>query len=296
MRKITKDIVYEYNDRANIPTASVELNEPFVVETELSTGDWLKSTDDKWGPGKSLKNNPCACIYVNGAKPGDTLLVHIEDIVPGPIGHMALETYESVFPDIAESIFGPLFSETVEIANGYVNISPQIKVPIKPMIGVISTTIANEVRNHIVAGPYGGNLDVQEISAGATVYLPVYVEGALLNLGDVHARQSDGEISAVECRSELKLSIGIETNKKPLAWPRIVNKDYWMTVSCAKTERRAFELAFKELLEWICDERSISKREAYMVLAAAMEARCTVYLNPFLFTYICKINKNCFVG
>lgn len=295
MKRVSRDVVYDYNNSANKPSAFVDVNEMVLVETQLSTGGWLKSIEDKWSPGKSLANNPCVCIGVNGAKPGDTLVVHIEEIVPGPLGHMALETYESVFPEIAEDIFGPLFSETVEISKGYVHISPQIKVPIKPMIGVISTTLAHGVRNHIVAGPYGGNLDVQEICAGSTIYLPVYIEGALLNLGDVHARQSDGEISAVECWSEVTLSLEIERKPKPLRWPRISNAVYLMVVACSKTERRAFEFAFKELLEWIVEEYGITRREAYMVLAAAMEARCTVYLNPFSFTYVCKINKNCFV-
>lgn len=295
MRTIARDVTYNFNNRANQPTAYVDLNETFILQTEISTGPWLKTKEDRWSPEKTLANNPCGCIYVNGATPGDTLMVRIEEINPGPLGHMALETHESVFPDIAESIFGGLFSETVEISDGLVHISPSIKVPIQPMIGCISTTLADSVRNHIVAGPYGGNMDVQEICAGATVYLPVYVEGALLNIGDVHARMSDGEISAVEVWSEVKLSVNLIRDAPPLAWPRISNEDYLMTVACAKTERRAFEIAFNNLLEWIVETYSASRREAYMVLAAAMEARCTVYLNPFLHTYVCKINKNCFL-
>jgi len=296
MKKITREVTYNFNDKNNKPSGYVNADESFWLETELSTGPWLKSLEDRWRPDKTLANNPCGCIYVHGAMPGDTLAVRIEEIVPGPFGHMALETHESVFPDIAEAIFGQLFSETVAIADGFVHIGPAIKVPIAPMIGCISTTLESGVRNHIVAGRYGGNMDVQEIRAGSTVYLPVYVEGALLNIGDVHASMSDGEISAVEVRSEVKLSVNVLHGNPPPAWPRIEDADYLMAAACAKSERAAFELAFGSLLEWIVDVYAISKREAYMVLAAAMEARCTVYLNPYLHTYVCKINKRCFTA
>lgn len=294
MRTILKDIVYNFNDKTNRPSAYVDPGKPFVIETELSTGPWLRTIDDKWSPEKTLANNPCGCLYVNGAKPGDALAVRIIDIRPGPLGHMALETHESVFPELAESIFGELFSETVAVVNGFVHISPTIRLPVRPMIGCLSTTLPGARRSHILAGPYGGNMDVQEVCAGAVVYLPVYVEGALLNVGDVHARMSDGEISAVEVWSEVAMSVDIERPLSPLRWPRIENDKYIITVACAATERRAFELAFGCLLDWVTERYGATKREAYMALAAAMEARCTVYLNPFLHTYVCKIDKRLF--
>ncbi len=86
MQRISKEIIYNHNNKANKPSAYVDVNETFVVETEISTGPWLKSKDDKWSPDKTLANNPCNVIYVNGAMPGDTLVVRIESITPGPLG------------------------------------------------------------------------------------------------------------------------------------------------------------------------------------------------------------------
>lgn len=291
MRKVDRSIVYNENNRKNIPSAYVDAGETFIIETELCTGGWLQDENDKWSPEKTTANNPCVCIGVNGAKPGDILKIVIEDIVVDGLGYMALETYQSVFPKIAEDIFGEIFSHTMLIKDGYVSVSSRVKIPIRPMIGTLSTTLDKGIRSNTWAGYYGGNLDVQEIGIGACVYLPVFVEGALLNIGDVHAIQSDGEISAVECRSEIKLRIEVEKNIPYLNWPRIIKDGYLITVGCAKTEMAAFETAFGELLKWIHLEKNLTKQEAYMLLAAAMEARCTVCINPGFYTYVCKIRK-----
>jgi amidase len=291
MQTINKSMLYMNNDKSNLPSGTVVSGETFFVETELATGDWLHSTDVLWSPEKTKAANPCVCIYVEDAEPGDTLTVKIEQIVPNKLGYMAMETHESVFPRISTPIFGEVFAHTVTIKEGFIHLFEDIKVPIQPMIGTIGTTLDSEVRTHIYGGHYGGNMDIQEVCEGATIHLPIFVKGALLNVGDVHARQSDGELSAVEVASEVKLTVQVVKRKKPLAGPRIENGHYLMTAALRDVEKDAYEIAFNHLLEWLVEDYAYSKKEAYILLGAVMEARCTRYLGNENFSFLSKVNK-----
>ncbi|MFD0960637.1 acetamidase/formamidase family protein [Paenibacillus chungangensis] len=290
MRRIDRSVLYMNNDRYNRPSATVASGETFVVVTELATGDWLHSMEDVWSPDKTKGANPCVCIAVEGAMPGDALAVTIEQIVPSTLGYMAIETDESIFPAISKPIFGDIFAHTVSIREGAIQLLPGIDVPVQPMIGTLGTTLGDKIETHIAGGFYGGNMDIQEVAPGATVYLPVLVEGAMLNVGDVHARQSDGEASAVEVRSEVTMTVRVEKRSKPLAGPRIVNDDYIMTAACSRLEKEAYEIAFRDMLEWLVDEHGYSERHAYILLGATVEGRCTRYIAPS-YTFVCKLNR-----
>jgi len=294
MRKIAKTVLYMNNDKTNRPSGTVSSGETFVVETELATGDWLHDAQTLWSPDKTQAANPCVCIYVEGAEPGDTLAVTIERIVPNRYGYMAIETSDSVFPRISAPIFGDVFAHTVEIRDGFIVLFDDVQVPIEPMIGTLGTTLADAVVTHIYGGHYGGNMDVQEVGVGATVRLPVFVEGALLNVGDVHARQSDGELSAIEVASEVTMTVVVEKqglSGKPIAGPRLENDRYLMTVALHDVEKEAYEIAFRDLLDWLVEAYPFTRREAYILLGAVIEARCTRYLGNENYSFLCKIDK-----
>jgi amidase len=291
MKTINKSILYMNNDKSNIPSGTVVSGETFVVETELATGDWLHDANVLWSPEKTKAANPCVCIYVEDAEPGDTLMVKIEQIVPNKLGYMAIETHDSVFPRISTPIFGEIFAHTVTISEGFIQLFNDIKVPVQPMIGTIGTTLDSYVQTHIYGGHYGGNMDIQEVCEGAIIHLPVFVKGALLNVGDVHARQSDGELSAVEVASEVKLTVQVKKRKEPLPGPRIENDQYLMTAALQDVEKETYETAFSHLLNWLVEDYPYSKREAYILLGAVMEARCTRYLGNENYSFLCKVDK-----
>jgi amidase len=292
MQIIGKDVVYANNNKANQPCGSVRTGETFVVETELATGDWLHDPKTLWSPDKTAGANPCVCINVEGALPGDTVAIRIEKITPHRLGYMAIETKDSVFPSVSEPLFGEIFANTVELNDGVISLFEGVQVPARPMIGTIGTTISEGVVSHLYGGYYGGNMDVQEVCEGATLRLPVMVPGALINVGDVHARQSDGEVSAVEVASAVTMTVIVERGPKPPAWPRIEDHAYLATVALDDVPKQAFELAFQELMNWLTEGFSFTRREAYLLLGAVMEARCTRYLEPGNFPYICKVPKS----
>lgn len=293
MKTIGKEVLYANNDRTNKPSGTVYPGEMFKVKTELATGDWLHDQNTLWSPEKTLAANPCVCIYVEGAEPGDVLAVEIHHITPARLGYMAIETRDSVFPQVSAPLFGEVFANTVRVEEGFIHLADEIRVLADPMIGTLGTTIDHGSLSHIEGGFFGGNMDVQEVRAGAIVRLPVLVPGALLNVGDVHARQSDGEVSAVEVAGEVTLTVHVEKRDRPIPGPRIEDDQYLMTVALHDSEKQAFETAFRDLLHWLADEYRLDPKQAYILLGAVMEARCTRYLGPGNFPYVCKIRKSC---
>ena len=117
-------------------------------------------------------------------------------------------------------------------------------------------------------------MDVQEICAGSTVYLPVFVDGALLCLGDCHATQSDGEIGSVEMRSEVQLSCELSKGRSPnMGWPRIETEETLVTLAVATPLEEAMRQSLREMIFWIEERTGMSKHEAYMLIGCVGYAR-----------------------
>jgi acetamidase/formamidase len=123
-------------------------------------------------------------------------------------------------------------------------------------------------------GRHCGNVDVQEICAGSTIHLPVYVEGALLCLGDCHAIQSDGEIGSVEMRSEVKLCCEVVSGRSPnMIWPRIETAEALVTVAVATPLEEAMRQSLREMIFWIEERTGMTKHEAYLLIGCVGASR-----------------------
>jgi len=145
-------------------------------------------------PGPNPATGPIAVI---GARPGAALKVEILQIACESPGHVAASWQGGVQP--------------VEIVDGCA-VFQGIAVPTAPMIGVLGVAPVQGAWNTMDCGPYGGNMDINDVAAGAAVYLPVFQPGGLLVLGDVHAVMGDGEIGGegLECAATVTLRVGIE--------------------------------------------------------------------------------------
>jgi acetamidase/formamidase len=184
------------------------------------------------------------------------------------------------------------------VRDGHVIWDERIRIPVRPMIGVLGTAPALEAISTMDCGPHGGNLDVQELGPGATVYLPVAVDGALLFLGDCHAVQGDGELcgfGAIEIRSQVTIRIGIAPRPARMRWPRFEDEEHIGTVACARPLENAFRLAVEDLAGWLADDHGFTLPDALLLLGQVAEARCTQLVNPH-FTYVCKIAKRYLPG
>ncbi len=293
IRKATRDVTYCTHSRFNSPALVVSPGETFAVETELCTGDWLKSIDDRWRPDIGFGPNPAVVVAVAGAQPGDVLAVHVDAIQPDGLGYTGFQPGETPFPDWIRHLEWGVVTKTVRIRDGLIEWSDKLKLPISPMIGTLGTAPAEEVFSNAWPGPHGGNMDAQEVCPGATVYLPVNVPGGLLHIGDVHARQGDGEIccgGGIECRAEVTLSVSVQSRPARMGWPRIVDDTHLTAVGCARPAEDAFRIAVEQLVYWLADDYAMDEREAFLLLGQVLEARCTQFVDP-LYTYVAKINR-----
>src|SRR5258708_22540323 len=174
-------------------------------------------------------------MEVRGAKVGDVLRVEIVKMERGNLGFTALWRGIGMFPDwVRRKEFGRQ-TRVVEVGDGAVHWSKHVKLPIKPMIGVIGVAPVHGAVLTVDNGPHGGNLDVQEITAGNTVLLRVNREGAHLFLGDCHAIQGDGEcngMGAIENATTLTVNVALEKAPAGLKHPRIETSTHSCRLGC----------------------------------------------------------------
>src|SRR2546428_4745117 len=147
---------------------------------------------------------------------------------------------------------------------------------LRPMIGTISTADPMESYLSWLPGPHGGNMDLGQITVGATVYLPVRVDGALLHIGDVHAVQGDGELSgaAVEMPARTRLKIDV-IRTKAIEWPRLEDDSTLYAVAATQAARSldAMRMAFMNLILWLETDYSVDRWLAFGLLTLVSQVR-----------------------
>ena len=252
----------------------------------------VTSSTSRWCQPPYL-NPACGPVYVNGAGPGGMVASEITEIEVISPGLTALVPGLSPFPDwIREQEWG-VVPRVVPIRDGGVVLGERV-LPVRPMVGVIGTSPLIESVSTVDNGPHGGNLDVQEFTTGCTVYLPVFVDGALLCLGDCHALQGDGElcgVGGIECRTYTTVRVDVLERPPEMRWPRFSNDTHIGVVACARPLEDAFRLAVRELVAWMVASYGFaSEADALLLLGQVAEARATQIVNP-KFTYLVKIEK-----
>ena len=295
MQHATPDILYFEIAPDNKPTLYVRPEEVFEVETQINRGPWLDSRPDREALELKLRGaNPVSgCIHVEGAKPGQALVVHIGEFELGPVGFTRYLENNSALPRWLGSSGLEGQQKVVEIKDGNILWNTYLKIPAAPMLGVVGVAVENSRWATVWAGPWGGNMDIQEITTGASVWLPIAVSGALLHIGDMHALQGDGEIcgaGGIETGGKVKVRCELAPRPKNMTWPRIVNKTHIITAAQARPAEDAFRFALLELVLWLEEEYGMSRGEAYLLLGQVLEARCTQFVNP-TYTYVCKVSR-----
>lgn len=295
MQRVTKDILYFEIGPENRPTLRVTPGEVFEVETQINRGPWLEGRPDREEIERKVRGgNPASgCIYVDGAEPGQMLTVHIGDIDLDPVGFTRYWGNTGAMPGwLGPSGIGEQ-QKVVQIRDRKVIWSDALTIPVGPMLGVVGVAMEHTRWLNSWAGPWGGNMDIQEVTTGASVHLPIYVPGALLHVGDMHAVQGDGEIcgsGGIEAGGRVKLWCDVAAKPEHMTWPRITNETHIITTAQGRPAEDAFRLALVEMILWLEEEYGMSRGEAYLLLGQVMEARCTQFVNP-TYTYVCKVDR-----
>ncbi len=269
-----------------------------VVETESLYGGYYSEPGGKW-PGE------VGPFYVEGAAPGDTLVVKVLRLkpnrdhavsthTPGGISAVASDRYTRMINDPIPQrryVWRIEKDGTVGVLD-LPNSKKRVEVPLRPMLGRVAVAPdGEEAWGGLWPGNFGGNMDVSDVGQGATVYLPVFHEGAYFYFGDVHALQGDGEIcgSGLETTAEVTFQFELLKGKK-IAWPRIENDEYIMTVGRVRPLSDALRIASVEMIDWLAADYGFDKWDAYQFASQVAVIRVGNMVDPN-YSVVMKIPK-----
>ncbi len=260
-------------------------------------------------------------FFIEGAEPGDLLVVSIAKVEPNKATGSSLpiltsNSVEAVFSSNKDATRVPW---TIDKAKGVVRLdltvfrgvdwktrfSPAtIELPMRPAIASIGVAPPGQ---DAPTGAFGGTLNYSGITAGVNVMLPVSQKGALLFLGSGQARQSDGQLTgAVETTMDVEFSVEVVKKKEwphssvirpstvvgefEMGWPRLETKDFLMGVGTAPSLQLALQRATLEVHHWLDDDFGLNERAVSVFMGQAIEYEIANIAGPS-FTVVAKVNK-----
>lgn len=251
--------------------------------TEDCFGGAVRSVDDLPTVVCSGFNPVVGPFHVEGAEPGDTLVLHFAEMTPAreyafsaTVPHFGALTGTDLTAMLHPPLEERVWRYDVDVPAGVVRYHARrsdhvIELPIQPMLGTVGLApAAGEVRTTIVPDRHGGNLDVPELGPGTTVYLGVNVPGALFAFGDGHARQGQGELCGVGVESALDVTVVVELIKGVATpWPRIESDRRLLSVGVARPLEDAYRISQRDLVGWVQDLTGLETLDAYQLVSQA---------------------------
>jgi amidase len=290
-------VFYGYYSAANPPALRVFPGDTVRTRTFDASG----RDSERRTPGGNLETGP---FYVEGALPGDTLVVKLNRVrvnrdsarqgsrINGRAvtpAYVAAAQYDAGFDG----------EWTLDREKGVAHLAhptPRMKnftVPILAMIGCIGTAPAgDQVFRGTDLGPFGGNMDYNQMGEGVTLYLPVFHPGGLLTMGDAHAAMGDGELtgSALETSVDVEFSVDVIPGFSS-GGPRLENAEYLMAMGVAGSVADSIQVATTQLAEWLKREYKLNESEVAVLLGAVLKYDITELVDP-QFNVVAKVPKN----
>jgi acetamidase/formamidase len=212
-------------------------------------------------------------LYVEGARPGDTLKVEILELTPGDWGWCVIMSELGTLPDE----FPGNYLRTFDLRGGQeVELVPGVRLPFAPFLGTMGVHPGEPAQASAFPPHRGaGNIDTRHLTAGSTLWLPVWCEGALFSCGDPHALQGDGEVcvAALECDMRTKLRLSVEQRTIPAPYfqtpaaltPQVDAEGHHGAMGIADDLMECTRLAIKATIDWIVAEHGLDREDAYML-------------------------------
>ncbi len=248
-------------------------------------------TGDRRGPGGHILTGP---VYVEGAVPGDVLEVKILSIdLPIDYGYNGCSGFVPENCDrSAGSKIIPLDRKSMTA-----ELFPGIVVPLRPFFGSMGVAPAPELGrvSSTPPGKHAGNIDLKDLVAGTTLYIPVFVPGALFEVGDGHAAQGDGEVDQTAIETSLRGRIQLTVRKDmKLTWPRAETQTEYISMATDPDLAAATKAAVQEMIDFLAATRGLTRHQAYQVVSIAGNVAITQLVDkPNLGVHV-KISKSIF--
>lgn len=278
MRIISKDSrVYTMSER-HAPAARVASGERLAFETCDCFSDQIQRVDTPFEGLDWARVNPATGpVFIEGAQPGDTLAVHIERI---ELAEQAVMVTAPGLGVVGDRIHAPEV-QVFAIRDGAVEIAGRVRVALQPMIGVIGTAPKGAPIACGVPDAHGGNMDCKVIGAGATLFLPVEVPGALLALGDLHAAMGDGEVSVCGLEVAGRVELRVQLIKgRSLALPALRNDTHFYTIASAVLLDDAAKLATNHMADFLVAHAGLTLVQAINLMSACGNLQICQVVDP----------------
>jgi len=278
MYRVTRNHMIYSMSAANEPVLRVEDGATVVFETCDCFENQIQTPDTKFEALDWNRINPAAGpVFVQGAEPGDILVVKIERIEVADKGAMLTG------PDLG--VLGDSLEENairiVPVLDGRAVYAGKVELPLSPMIGVIGTAPAGAAVACGTPGPHGGNMDCKKIAAGTTLYLPVNVPGALLALGDLHAAMGDGEVSVCGLEVPGEVTVTVKVLKgESLPLPLVKTSEAIYVIASEKSLDEAVVSATRGLAGLLEDKGGLSKHDAVNLLSLVGNVQICQVVDP----------------
>ena len=223
-------------------------------------------TGERRGPGGHILTGP---IYVEDAQPGDVLEVNVLSI------DLALDYgYNGCSGFLPDNCDKSLPAKIIALDRKTMTAEflPGIVIPLRPFFGSMGVAPAADA-GRVSSNPPGrhaGNLDNRELVAGSTLYIPVFVPGALFEVGDGHAAQGDGEVdqTAIETSLRGRLRLMVRKDMK-LAWPRAETPTDYISMATDPDLTIATRGAIQEMIDFLVAEKHLTRHQAYQLVSIA---------------------------
>jgi acetamidase/formamidase len=259
------DTIHGYFSRELAPVMTVDPGDSvrFAAPNAgwwLESGEQLVSRDPEVHDGHALAGP----IEVRGARAGQTLAVHLDEVRPGSWGMTWAKGLEVRWE--LDGNVGRALGRTVDLA---------------PFLGVLGMPPAEPGRHATgPPRPSGGNIDCKELVAGTTLFLPIPVDGALFSAGDGHARQGDGELSgtAIETPVEAQVTLDLRDDL-PLEWPAARIDGAWLTFGFNRSLGMAARIAADGIVRIMAREHGLKLAEATALASIVVDLRVTQIVN-----------------
>jgi acetamidase/formamidase len=272
-----------------------------TVRTSTVDSGGLDSRLERRAPGGNPETGP---VYIEDALPGDTLVVKLNKV---RLNRDTARSGSRINPRIVTPAYAiaahydnGFDSEwTLDRAHGIAKLAhptdrmKDYTVPILPMIGCIATAPAGSQSYRAVdLGPFGGNMDYNQMGEGLTLYLPVYHPGALFFLGDGHAAMGDGELTGAALETSLDVEFTVDVLRGvSIAGPRAENHNYLIAMGIAGSIPDAIQAATAQLAVWLKNSYKLNDNEIAILLGTVMKYEIAEMVDP-QYNVVAKVPKS----